>query len=752
MIPIWKGALLRVLTVVALLTMFEASRKTGGAPLLAQSTGSITGKVVDEATGEPLPFVNIVIKGTTLGTASSDEGTFIITGLAPGTYTIVASLVGHFTREVPEVPVTAGASTTRTILLKDATVQLGDVTVYGASFRPERITEAPAAVSTLEPADIKLNAGEGQLPRLLEAMPGVDIAQNGLYDFNINTRGFNSSLNRRLLVLLDGRDLSVVFLGAQEWNGLTVPVEDLGRIELVRGPGSALYGANAFNGVVNIVTPAPKQIVGTKLTLAGGELSTLRGDLRQAGVAGKWSYKANLGGFQGDTWSVPRDSSFEYAGFNPLINREVIPLNPGKVSALYGSGRIDYDLDDHTVATAEGGMSQVENEVYITGIGRVQVTRAWKPWGRISYTNEHSNFQVWASGRNSREPQYSLSTGLPLYEKSLSLQGDYQYHFTAMADRLFLTGGLSFRYQTIDTRGTLMVDTHRDNTTGLYAQLEYHFSDQFKTVAATRWDRSTLYSPQLSPKVAFVWSPHPDHSFRISYNRAFQAPNYSELYLHVLHPTQLLAYFGNENLTVEKINGFELGYKGIFGNSLFLTVDGYYNTLYDFITDLLPGVNPAYRGQEIIDGKLRTVWSYGNSGKVTESGVEVGANLYLSDEWILNGNYSLFDFTVVEQGSNDQILPNAPRHKLNGGLTFRHPSGVEANVTVKYVPSFPWAAGIYQGPILAYTLIDVAASYRLTRNVQFSFNASNVLDRRHYEIFGGSLLGRRAIGTMTVTL
>lgn len=741
----------RLLAILLMFTLLASSRKTGGSFLFAQTTGSISGKVIDEATGDPLPYVNIIVKGTSTGVSSGEDGTFRIDGLAPGTYTIVASLVGHVTREVPDILVAAGQLTTRTITLKDATVQLGDVTVYGASFRPERITEAPAAVSTLETSDIRLNSGEGQLPKLLESMPGVDIAQNGLYDFNINTRGFNSSLTRRLLVLLDGRDLSVVFLGAQEWNGLSVPVEDLGRIELVRGPGSALYGANAFNGVVNIVTPPPKQLVGTKLTIAGGELSTIRGDLRQAGIEGKWSYKANIGGFQGETWSVPRDSSFEYAGFNPLINLEVKSLNTGKVATMYGSARVDYDVDDHSVATAEGGMSQVENEVYITGIGRVQVTRAWKPWGRISYTNEHSNLQVWASGRNSREPQYSLSTGLPLYESSMSLQGDYQYHMTTASDRLFVTAGLSFRYQTIDTRGSLMLDTHRDNMSGAYAQLEYHFTDQFKGVAASRWDRSTLYSPQFSPKLAFVWSPHPDHSFRIGYNKAFQAPNYSELYLHVLHPTALLAYFGNDNLSVEKIDGLELGYKGIFKNTLFLTVDGYYNELYDFITDLLPGVNPAYHGQEIIDGKLRTVWSYGNSGKVTESGVEVGANYYLTDEWIVNGNYSLFDFTVVEQGSNDQILPNAPRDKLNGGITYRNPAGYEANVTVKYVPSYPWAAGIYQGPILAYTLVNVAASYKFNPNLQFSLNVSNLLDRRHYEIFGGSLLGRRAIGTLTVT-
>ena len=121
------------------------------------------------------------------------------------------------------------------------------------------------------------------------------MVQSGVNDFNINARGFNSSLNRRMLVLQDGRDLSIAFLGAQEWNGMVQPLEDLGRMEVVRGPGSALYGANAFSGVVNIITPEAREVIGTKLTLGGGELETFRGDLRQAGVFGgdRFGYRFN---------------------------------------------------------------------------------------------------------------------------------------------------------------------------------------------------------------------------------------------------------------------------------------------------------------------------------------------------------------------------------------------------------------------------------------------------------------------------
>ncbi len=376
----------------------------------------------------------------------------------------------------------------------------------------------------------------------------------------------------------------------------------------------------------------------------------------------------------------------------------------------------------------------------------MQVTRALKPWGRASYSDDHSSVQFWGSGRESREPQYSLSTGLPLEEESLTLQGDYQYHASAMDERLFLTTGLSYRYQTVDTRGTLMLDQHKDNMTGLYGQIEYRFSERLKALAASRWDRSTLTASQFSPKLALVWSPVREHGFRITYNGAFQAPAYSELFLHVLDPALPLAYLGNDNLTVEQIRGYEFGYKGTFRAAFYLTFDGYYNQLSDFITDLAPGVNPVYHGQENIGGKFRTVWSYGNAGKVNEKGFELALNYSLSESWILEANYSLFDFQIEEESANSPLLPNTPQYKLNGGITYRPGTSLQVGVTAKYVPSFDWSAGIFH-----YTVVNLAARYMLSPNITVGLDVSNLLDREHYEIFGGSLLKRRTIGTLTVT-
>lgn len=764
-------------------------------PLFALAqTGSIKGTVKDMKTGDALAAVNVIVKGTTIGASTGIEGEYEIKSLQPGTYTLVARLVGYETKEMSGVNVSSGAATTWNFSMKDATVQVSEMTVYGASRRAERITEAPAAIVSIPPKEVELRSASGQLPSLLESQPGVDIVQSGMNDFNINTRGFNSSLNRRLLVLMDGRDLAIAFLGSQEWNSLPVPLDDVGRLELVRGPGSALYGPNAFNGVINITTPAPKDVRGSKFSFATGELGTLRADFRQAGVIDEnWSYKANIGRVQSGTWSRSRTAAdrnaqgqFEYPG---LTQAEARAISAGDVSSHYGSGRIDYSFDDNVV-TGEGGFAEVRNELFITGIGRVQVTKAHKPWGRLNLSTPNFNVMLWAQGRKSIEPQYSLLSGAELKEKSSIYNGEVQYNAGLLDDALKVILGVSGRYYEVDTDTTLMKDKHVDRSGGAFGQIEYSPVDWLKFVLAGRYDRSTLHDGQFSPKGAIVWTPHADHTLRATYNQAFQVPNYSEFFLKVAAGVQPVSLFrsplnpnglipiaarGNDSLKVEKITGFELGYKGVFlDKKVFVTLDGYFNIAKDFITDLLPGVNarfpfvppagfagnPALEqaifaatsgGLTQIDGRPVIVVSYTNAGKVEEQGVELGVNYYVDDQVQLSGTWTWYDFKVKEQRAGDILLPNAPKHKFAAGFTWTRPDGIDLAINARNVQPFRWAAGVFVGQIPAYTLVNISGGWRINENYRVGVTVSNAFDNRVYQLFGGSVIGRQAILNLTAT-
>jgi iron complex outermembrane receptor protein len=487
--------------------------------------------------------------------------------------------------------------------------------------------------------------------------------------------------------------------------------------------------------------------------VGGGELSAYRGDVRHAGASGVWSYRFNAGILSGKTFSrIRTNRQFEYAGLNPFLNNEVVDLNLDPVRTTYGQARLDYEYEHGGTAILEGGFSQVEHEVIVTGIGRVQVQRAHRPWGRIAYTGHGLNVLLWANGRYNKLPEKSLSTGLDLVQDALITHAELQYSVSPL-DGLVVVAGASHRIYDIDTQGTLMEKPRKDNMSGIFGQVEYRVNNQLKGVVAARWDRSSLTESFFSPKAALVWTPVSGHTFRATFNKAFQQPNYSELYLYVKHPTSALAYFGNSDLKVEKITGYEIGYKGVFENKLFITFDSYYNQLKDFITDLGPGLNPKYPATIILPGETtpRNIWSYTNAGKVNEAGFEIAAIYYLSEAWHVDANYSLFSFEVIEKHQNDVLLPNSPRYKINGSITYTHPAGHEANLSVKYVPGFDWAAGVFRGPINAYTLVNLTGTYILSSSYSINLNVSNLLDRKHYQIFGGSLLGRRAMLTLTAS-
>ena len=765
----------------------------------ASNSGTIKGYVRPADAREGIPFANILIKGSTWGASSNENGEFMLSKIPAGNYTIIVSAVGFKNNEV-NVSVAVDKVTTKNITLMNEDVQLNEILVYGASFRKERITEAPSAISVVEGKGLQRSASSGQLPKLLEGQPGIDLVQNGLYDFNLNTRGFNSSLNRRVLILLDGRDLGTAFLSSTEWNGMATPIEDLGRVEMVRGPGSALYGANAYNGVLNITSIAPKAMLGTKITTGIGELSMYRADIRHAEEIDNFSFRINAGGVTGKTFSKTRTTSitgdrkqdiynaatngefqnqinnnqkFEYFGFTAL-NNEVAQLRGGPVNQFYLSGRVDHEYQTGGIATVETGITQVENEVIVTGIGRVQVQRARRPFGRLSYSGYGFNVNLWSQSRINMAPEISLSTGLDLIQDANISQGEIQFHRSFLEEQLFFVTGVSHRIVTIDTKNTLMLGSRQDNTSGVFGQMEYRFAPELKIVTAARFDRATLHESFFSPKAAIVFSPFSNHTFRATYNKAFQSPNYSELYLNVNHPyrgfttflgnpTTGLVYRGNSGLKVEKVEGYEIGYNGVLGGALFLTADVYYNNLKDFISDLGAGFNSQLVSPSIINRTSyktgndtsfsHTVWSYKNVGKVEEYGYDLSANYYLTDEIILDANYTYFQFEIdkktVTASEAEQIQPNSPRWKSNAGITYLSKDNYDVSVKIKYIPSYFWAAGVFQGQIPTYALVNLSAGYVVNENLSMNFNIANLLNRVHFEIFGGSLLGRRS--TMSVT-
>ncbi len=779
-------------------------------------SGRISGIVSDAVTQRPIESVNVTIRGAGYGVASDKDGHFNITGLPPGSYILQFSAVGYENTELTNINVSAEQNNQIKILLSPEVIYMENVHVYGVSKRVEKITDAPAAVNKAEKATLENLSSAGQIPAVFAAHPGIDIVQNGLNDFNINTRGFNRPLNRRVLVLQDHRETAMALLLAQEWNTLSLPLSDAGEMEFVRGPGSALYGANAFSGVMNIVTPAPEKIQGARATVAFGELNSIRGSFRFAGFQERWGYKLNFGGSRSGTWSQSRNINQddldrqEYRG----LPTEQLALNNEDISTVYGSARLDYNLDDGSVFTAESGVTQAENEVYLTSIGRMQVEGVLRPWSRLSYTAEHLFFQTDYNGRKTfGEHQMALATGEKFKENSSDINFQFQQNLTTFGDKMRIIWGASHKFQNVNTRGTFTPHEYKENQSGLFAQADFKLAAPLNILAAARIDRSTLHATQISPKAALVYNPQKNHGFRLTFNRAFQTPNYAEFFLRTLAgpPRDLAALeqqieldieraenlptgtvdlpldfgftphlaIGNAALDVEKVHGWELGYKGQPRQTLKLELTFYYNLLADFITDLLPGVNPAYSAYQLpegipqawktiaqnhidrelgpalttlADGSEALVVSYTNSGRVKEWGMELGAALKLTRELELRGNYTFFDHKIARQTTEVLLSPNTPGHKVNLSAVYASRRGIDLQLHLKHVNSFDWASGIFVGRVPAYNIINFTGSYKPGAKTRIGFTISNALNDKHFELFGGSVNGRRSMFSVSYEL
>jgi outer membrane receptor protein involved in Fe transport len=593
-----------------------------------QETGRIEGRVV-RSDGTAVGGVSVVLNELSLTDITDANGLFTFSAVPAGAYSVTFVLGTNVVTQ-DQVQVAAGQST----LLEqqvDWTAGFAEtLTVYGVSRRVERIVEAPSAVTVVDEKEIEQSASHGQVPKLLEYTPGAEVTQSGIYDFNFNTRGFNSSLNRRVATLVDGRDPSVPFLGAQEWASISFPLDDLATLELVRGPSAALYGANASSGVLNMTTKQPRYSQGGLFRLTGGQLDTVNLDFRLAESIGNDWYVKLVGGLRksGD-FTVSRRGAAEYSvpcttpGQVDCLPQEAVPLaREDDNDIFFGGVRFDKYLQNGMALTFEGGYADVAGPVFQTGIGRVQLVDVKRPWARFNWNAERFNFLAYYSGRDAPE-QLALSSGTNLALDTYHAHVEGQTNWSLAADKVRVVVGGSYRHTDIDsadpTTGlqTLMFEPVSSESGAAFGQVDWSLSDRWKIVLAGRFDESTLHDPQFSPKASLVYNLSDDSSLRFTYNEAFQVANYSEFFLQANvaapvnlagieraactpfgvdcgfgTPTRVLAV-GNDDLALEKTKMFEIGYAGILAKKAYLTLD-YYNARNDeFITDLIPQLDSS---------------------------------------------------------------------------------------------------------------------------------------------------------------
>ncbi|MEM1120963.1 MAG: TonB-dependent receptor [Bacteroidota bacterium] len=696
--------------------------------LFAQD-GTLTGKVMDSE-GEPLIGANVQVVGTTMGTVSDLDGKYDLS-LTPGDYTISFSYTG-FGEITESVTIRSGQTTSF-----DATMEEGtffDAVVVSGSKKAEKLTESPATIETILAEEIENYAGNPG--ELLARQKGVDYFRAGVVGVGINIRGYNNNFNSKNLQVTDGRFSALIATGLPYGPLNTTVKEDIERVEVILGPNSTLYGPNAHNGLLNIITKDPRRHEGTTIALTGGNQSQLSARFRHAQVlSDKFAFKVVGEYTKGDEFAWTDSVYIGGEGFPEIFANPEFSFFRTEASAIYSP-------DKKTDITFNWGRS---NSTYLspTNVGRNSI-KDWRiNYYQLKFTTDNFFAQVvydqsrtdstyaidnrtkayfggLAAGLSESEAlANSFPKGTLFTDDSDRITGEAQYYNTF--GNLDFIVGAQYRLDRANSRTTYLLDNGESiNQTqvGAYLHLTYEMGNGWKGLAAARADNHEIYGFNLVPKLGIL-KIGDIGTWRLTYGRGIAAPTIFNLEADVFSGLLL----GNgEGFTladgsvvdvqrVEKLQTFELGYRGqLVKNKLFFDANAYYNISEDFLSPLtvigvasLRGDTPIEQVQSGFGVWNGLVATYVNFGQFNTYGFDMGINYYFNDKWSTNLNYSYFGYSIDENNlDNDfdrngvvnflDLLPNAPNNKGGIGLNYKGDK-LYGTVYVRMVEAFDYFSG-----------------------------------------------------------
>jgi outer membrane receptor for ferrienterochelin and colicins len=539
-----------------------------------QTTGVVSGRLTDAETqtGISGATVQVVTAGNrSLGSAVTDaQGQFRIANVPAGTYSLQFNMVGYATGRTEDVRVVAGETTIAGASLQTMAFQLNPL-VVSASKKPEKAVDAPARVEVVQEREIEERPVTTPVEHL-RSTPGVDVITTGIQSTNVVARGFNNIFSGALHTLTDYRAARIPSLHVNFLHFVPQTDFDMSRMEVVLGPGAALYGPNTANGVLHILTKSPLDNPETTFSFAGGEqgLMHIVGRTSQL-LSENVGIKVSGQYFQANEWE--NTDSVEVANralaasnfaafaaqqpFDPTTGQPYPTAVLQQRAALVGnrdfdvqrwSGdvRADWRVSENMTLVASGGLTNA-NGIELTGIGAGQ-TQDW----RYSYAQLRTSLGQWFAqtyiNMSDAGDTYLLRTGAPIVDKSKVWATQLQ-HTATLGTRVDFTYGADYIRTMPNTEGTINGRNEDDDDYqefGTYLQATGRLSRMFDLIGAIRYDtHSHLDDPVWSPRAALVFKPTEEHSFRASYNKAFSTPTSLNLFLDIdAGPLGALGAFG----------------------------------------------------------------------------------------------------------------------------------------------------------------------------------------------------------------
>jgi iron complex outermembrane receptor protein len=640
------------------------------------------------------------------------------------------------------LPQAGSGQTGPQVLKKLSLEELSQIEVTTPSKEPVKAFQTPASVYVITGEDIR-RAGITSIPEALRLAPGVEVARIDGNKWSIGIRGFGSRLTRSVLVLIDGRTVFTPLFDGTYWEVQDTPMDDIDRIEVIRGPGGTIWGPNAVNGVVNIITKDTKDTQGMLVSAGGGNEEQGFVNFRYGGGNGKdFNYRVYGKGFTRTPEVHPDSRNFD------------------DWRAAQAGFRLDWNKNNRDAFTVQGDLYDEEAGE------RVQATSYTQPFSSIADANallsggnimgrwkrtlgEGADIlvQAYYDRTNRHEPNFG--------EIRNTFDVDFLERLRLPA-RQGISWGLGARFSPVNdievVSGLTFVPNKRtDYLLTAFVQDEIGLVDRrLSLTVGTKVLRTNFTNGvSLEPSARLLWTPTEKQTIWAAFTHALRTPSDAEENFNLTGyitttaaGTPFFARFNaNPNFAPEQLNGYELGYRRLLGRRLYVDIGGFYNHYHDLFSEDLTG--QPFLETSPAPAHLLLPAQFRNGLMGTTKGVEIAPEWRPSDVWRLRGSYSYLHMSVEKSpnsgdvGTAPMIQGSSPQHQVTVQSAFDLSKKLQLDLIYRYVSALPGQM------VPAYSTGDARLGWRFNRQFELSFAGRNLLQSTHVEAAGdpGPLVG-----------
>jgi outer membrane receptor for ferrienterochelin and colicin len=648
--------------------------------------------------------------------------------------------------------------------------------VVSASRFAQSPLDAPNATAIITAQDIRMT-GHTQLTNLLRRVAGVEVNTVAPTHSEVSIRGLNRRTSNKVLFLIDGRSYRLDFLASSWFDQLPISLEDVERIEVIRGPASALYGADAFSGIINVITRTPGK-GGNFVQGSGGSDGMARGVASFTGRNGALAYRAGFG--------YGQSNNAVLAASPDRVDVQNLASNYEKsAQGAWGNGELRYDLGRQTVATVGATAQYGTNTVQgLSRLGQITSPHAFAltsyatlttPVGiRLSTWWNHSTGD--GAGPSAVTPGSIESIAPKLAQEIIDSDLSWASRFKLVVPNTFTIGG-GYRYKHIEW--SYLDDDHSQHHFGAYVQDVLQLARQLTLQLGARVDYHPLLSqPPVSPRGSLVYRFAEGQSLRANIGKAFRGPSFAESYVQIPNGTPLRGVtvygLGNDKLDPEGIVSYELGYQNQASDYFALEANVYFNMVKDailftnfdrFTLGEYAGAGPGDLAQfdpSVSAYPLSSLSFVNERATFQQIGGEVGVRFYPVPGLDIYSNYSVHDTQPMKKDKGEIDPARAKEqqtslHKVNAGIQYRAKFGLDLSTDLSWFSSQVWVEQVvdtergvrfetFDQP--AFAMLNARIGYRLLQNrLELGVVGTNLAfqDKRQHPF--GQPMDTRVFGT-----